>query len=167
MVSMMNIARQHRKGIATAVIVAGLAMGMAGCENYSHPSALRLSSEQAISAGAAVSNNVLALEGRIIDVQPSEVSYCGLFEGGQGSRYTSNHEFIYVAIEDLQGKIHTMVYPSSKAFLERDASVAYKVISGGSIDARTFIHNYVDPNYFTDDNIRIEAEGIIQGITYK
>jgi hypothetical protein len=109
------------------------------------------------------------LEGRIVKVQPSSISYSGAWDGRiYGSNISANHEFEYVMVEGKDGKVHTFIYPYSKAILERNATVRFKSLEGGAIDSETFIDRFLKKEYFTDDNVLLEAEGVIipGGINY-
>ncbi len=105
------------------------------------------------------------LEGRIIKVQPSSIS----FNNGSGDgRTASNHEIEYVLVENSEG-LHTLIYPFSKAILERDARLTFRPLNQRMIDVETFVHRFLNTDYSTSDNFFLESEGIItrDGIHYK
>ena len=56
-----------------------------------------------------------------------------------------------------------------KLSLKKEATIRYRILNSGAIDAETFIDTFLMKDYFTDDNVTIEAEGIItkDGIKYK
>ncbi|MBM3200577.1 hypothetical protein FJZ53_06580 [Candidatus Woesearchaeota archaeon] len=107
------------------------------------------------------------LEGKIIKVQPSNLTYVRW--RGSNTSTASNHEFEYVIVQDKNGTKHTLIYPYSKAILETEATLKYRSLNSGGIDVETFIDNFIVQEYDTDDNFVIEAEGIItkDGIKYK
>ena len=74
--------------------------------------------------------------------------------------------------------MHTLIYPYSKAILERNAVIEFRPLEDHSLDkwpskcdfsVKNFIDVFLDPIFFTYNNFPIEAEGIItrDGITYK
>jgi hypothetical protein len=105
------------------------------------------------------------LEGRIVKVQPSQFLYRTDF---WRSAVSVIHEFEYVMLETHDKRIHTLIYPYSKAILERDATIKFRRLNSGNIDASTFGELFL-PRRTTVDNILIEAEGLIikDGINYK
>lgn len=150
-----------------AATLGALALGIgltAGCTN-STPGTLA----NEYSAKPEMTQNmeqISELEGKILKVQPSTIS----FTKWLGNATTaSNHEFEYMIVESKDKKIHTLIYPYSKAILEREATIKYRPLSSGMIDSETFIDTFLIKEYYTNDNIVIEAEGIItkDGIRYK
>ena len=157
-----------RKTLASIVLVGALALGVAGCGNEADKPQSRVGE---YASQPAVPQNVETfsqLEGKIVKVQPSEISYAGTTIT-LSDRLTANHEFEYVIVEGRDGKPHIFIYPYSKAILERDATIEYRPLNSGMITAGTFIRTFLGPKYFTDANVTIEAEGIITkgGIKYK
>jgi hypothetical protein len=155
-----------RRRIALTTIVAGLAIGMAGCHDPAPTKQLLYDS----SVYAQVSETRLqALEGRIVKVQPGEISFIGYKYDLYGGRTAAGHEFEYVMVETQDGKLHTLIYPYTMAIIEKNAVINFNPISGGVIDTKTFIDNFINDDFITDDNVSINAEGIIapNGITYK
>ena len=152
----MKVSQKMKAAAGLAALVLGMG-ALAGCDNK--PAAG--SSNQ-----AAVQERTLELEGRIVKVQPSAVTYIG--ENTFAGR-ASNHEFEYVMVKGKGNDVHTLIYPHSKAILEADASITYKPIEQGRIEAKDFVTGFVTSCYGTDDNFTIEAEGIItrDGIRYK
>jgi len=132
--------------------IGALSLALAGCD----PPAVHEYRQQAETAPGTLEDTVRSLSGTIVKVQPSSVSY--QVRNGSGS-----HEFEYVMVEDDHGQLHTLVYPCSKAIVERPATIQYRRLSSGSMDAANFVQNYVNACRVTDDNILIEAEGIITG----
>ncbi len=107
-----------------------------------------------------------SLEGKIVKVQSSHLPYT--WESGYRG-FGSSHPFEYVMVEDREGKVHTLIYPYSKAILERSAAVKYRPLELGVINVNTFIDQYINAEFFTDNNFFLEAEGIIMknGIQYQ
>jgi len=110
------------------------------------------------------------LEGKIVKVQPSHLSFGKSYHTyGYNIVISSNHEFEYVMVEGKDGKLTTLIYPYSKAILERDATINYKPLPSKSIQSWEFISEFMSRKYVTDDNFVIKADGIItaDGIKYK
>lgn len=149
------------------IVLAGL-VATGGCSKSDQTN--NLAGEYAM--GSAVNQNTETfsrLEGKILKVQPSQLSYVGGDDNRiYGSNISANHEFEYVAVKGLDGKMHTLIYPYSKSILEGNAVIKYRPLNSGRIDAETFIDTFLNKGYFTDDNFTIEAEGIITagGIQY-
>lgn len=145
-------------------------LSLAGCEE---PQPLKPNlAEEYNSEPAAFTEKVEAvsqLEGRIVKVQPSQISYVGAWQGINGGYVSANHEFEYVLVEDANKKLHTLIYPYSKAIIEREAILKFRLLPSGTIDTEKFIDNFLKQEYFTDDIFDIEAEGIIikEGIKYR
>ncbi len=115
------------------------------------------------------------ITGKIVRVQPSHLSYnetWGTNPGGAqnpwGSRISATHEFIYVIVRGADEKLHTLVYPYSSAIPEGDATITFRPLEGGMIDADEFIDKFLNPEFFTNDNFGIRTKGFIVdgGITY-
>lgn len=106
------------------------------------------------------------LEGRIVKVQPSSISFT---TSPYNNARSANHEFEYILVEDHDKKLHTLIYPYSKIIVEREATLKFRQLPSGTIDTETFIDQFLKQDYFTDDRFIIEAEGIItkNGIAYK
>ncbi len=107
------------------------------------------------------------LEGKIVKVQPSSLSFkVGFLDT---SSRIGNHEFEYVIMKDNNGRTHTLIYPYSKAILDGEAVVQYRELPLGVISTRDFVHIYIDENYGVDDNFFLEAGGFIvkDGIKYQ
>ncbi len=126
---------------------------------------------QAESYGDHFSNGYTKnLVGKIVKVQPSEFSY---FHGMGDRSIAANHEFEYVMLEDENGLVHTLIYPQSKAILEREANIYFRPLKDKKISAKDLVENYVVKNgglnlYSAEDNFQVETEGIIVdgGIIY-
>lgn len=147
-----------------------MALSLAGCKKDKPESNILKYeySEKAVTAQTFDAHS--ELEGKIVKVQPSIISYRGGSDGMiYGSRISANHEFEYVVVETTDKKLHTLIYPYSKAIVERYAKITYRPLPSKTIDSETFIANLINPKYATDDNIIIETEGFIakDGIVYK
>lgn len=162
-----------QKTIGKTIGIGALALALAGCGKKADkaPNTLNLSEEYTSRPAARQNVETFSqLEGKILKVQPSQISYVGDWDKHHyGSNTSANHEFEYVMVEGKDGKLHAFIYPFSKAILEKEATIKYRPLSSGSIDSETFIDTFLKEEYFTDDNILIEAEGIItrDGIAYK
>lgn len=161
----MNKIRNTLGAILTAV-------SMAGCEPDQTETAKSYSKEpQAVEFMPEISldklpERTLELEGRIIKVQPSSLSYT---YGTREASRSANHEFIYVVLESQDKNLHTLIYPYSKAILEKNANIKYVPFALESITTEKFIKNFISKDYHSEDKFNIEAEGFITpgGITYK
>ncbi len=152
-------------GIGTSVLTLAAFSGCTG--NESQPS--NATSENISRPDVAQSDTLSQLEGLIIKVQPSQISYVGEMRNLGYDNVTANHEFEYVMLQDVEGMVHLLIYPYSKAILERNAIIKFKPLPFKKITANEFIDRFLDPTYSTDDDIAIEAEGIINkydGIVY-
>lgn len=143
-------------------------LSLAGCEEP-QPQKPNLSDEYNKPAVTEKTEAFSQLEGRIVKVQPSQISFIGEWYGANGGRTAAGHEFEYVLVEDANKKLHTLIYPYSKAIIEREATLKFRSLPSGTIDTETFIDHFLKQEYFTDDNFVIEAEGTIvkDGITYR
>lgn len=104
--------------------------------------------------------NEASLEGMILKVQPSTIPFNSGVRGG-------NHEFIYVILQESDGKLHTLIYPHSKAILDNiSAKIDYEPLKERRIGSEAFIEK-LNRDFYTLSNFIIEAEGIIKNIEYK
>ncbi|MFH1174329.1 MAG: hypothetical protein V1725_04300 [archaeon] len=108
--------------------------------------------------------SIAELDGTIVDVQQGHISYCGSWDTRwDGSQISANHEIEYVLVQGNDNSRHVLIYPFTKAIWQGPATLKYRELPSGRIDANTFIDNYLDKSYFTDDNVVLEADGIIVG----
>ena len=153
--------------------LAGLvALGLTGCEDPTEtqiayttpPQPIEVMQEGRIDK-LPKSEKLSKLEGKIIKVQPSSVSY----QRGMNEDTSSNHEFIYVVLEEQNKKTHTLIFPYSRAILERDATLSYVPLPLNYIDSDKFVGNFLGKRYSTNDRFVIHTEGFItpEGIKYK
>lgn len=111
------------------------------------------------------STETKTLEGRVVKVQPSSIPFS---KGMAQAVYAANHEFEYVIVEVADGQLHTLIFPYSKAILEREATITYRPLKSGGIDTKTFVATFLEQSD-PIGNFPIQAEGIItaDGIKYK
>lgn len=156
--------------LTKAMSIGALVLALGGCAKDEVSTVPNFRGEYASASTIAEKVETFTqLEGKIVGVQPSQISFIGNWYGGHGAYATGGHELVYVTLQTDDGKLHTLFYPYSKAVLEKDATVKFRPIPSGMMTAGTFIDTFMDPEYFTDDNIVIEAEGAItkNGISYK
>ena len=106
----------------------------------------------------------LTIEGRIVNVQPSQLSY-RRFEDSD----PLIHEFIYVLFEDGNGKKQVLVYPYSRAIFKDNATIRYAPLQEGRIDNEVFVKSFLSKGSSSFSSFPIVAEGVIapDGIEYK
>jgi len=112
------------------------------------------------------SKPISTMKGKIIKVQPSQISFCK-FHGG--AMISSVHEIEYVFVKTPDGWIGTFIYPCSKAIPDGEAEIHYREIDEIRIYSKKFISIFLGPEFFTEDNIPLYVVGIIDdlGIFYK
>ena len=96
-------------------------------------------------------DTIVNLEGRIIKVQQSAVTMD-----------KNSHNINYVFVNDSVGKTHVLLYPYSKAIIEREAKIKYRPLPLGYINSDVLVKTFVTGEY-SDLSSKLEAEGIITG----
>lgn len=105
-----------------------------------------------------IDTKVSSITGTIVQIQTSSLPVTN-----------STYEFIYVILQDANGKDHVLIYPHSHAIIvNRLATIDYNATANGQIGATQFGKNFVQTNYSSMINFPIKAEGIIipDGIRY-
>ncbi|MBI4440577.1 hypothetical protein HY639_00265 [Candidatus Woesearchaeota archaeon] len=155
------------KTIAKTLGIATLALTLHGCASEQPRNETFSEYNQTVKASPLPEGRV-TLVGKIVKVQ------IGSIPVGAGN-WGVNHEFEYVMMQDSEGKMHTLLYPYTKAIVEQEATVTYQPLHGG-ISSVDFIQQFAPPGYDYGDrhyhsigNVMLEADGIIakNGITYK
>lgn len=113
---------------------------------------------------AEVSDSFQTIEGKILKVQPSQIS----FKSKYSENTNGSHEFIYLILEDNDGKMHTLVYPFSHAFLEQRAKLRYRPVPNGELSADDFLRLFIKDDYYSYISFPIKTEGIVakDGVEY-
>lgn len=160
----MNVRRELQGAVTGLVLIAGT---VGGCPKSTDNNLPNLKNEYNPSAEtiktkvAEQPETITTLEGKILKVQSSFICF------GDDTSSVS-HEFLYVTCQTSDNKLHTLIYPSSKAIFERTAKISYRPLRLGAINAQEFIKTFIEGSHDTKDNIVIEAEGVITngGISY-
>ena len=107
---------------------------------------------------AVLPDTIISLEGRIVEVQPSSVSY-------SVPDRSPSHSFEYVFVNDTSGNTHLFIYPYSKGIKDGQAKINYRPLTYGKIDSKLFIKAFAaeEVNDYYVNSIQLEAEGVIIG----
>ncbi len=125
--------RQIQKALAGIGVLLGLSLGVGGCiplqeENTASKEAAPTLADQTgfssrASEKAPLAEEIISqLEGMIVKVQPTEISYLGYAVqtyGGADVYASSSHELEYVMLQATDGNIHILIYSYPKAIIEK------------------------------------------------
>ncbi len=162
----MNTPNTLRKALGIGALVVALS----GCDQTpsTHGEAYKqqTTTKQATTTSAPSSEESASLYGKIVDVQPGIVSIARVPISDSSASLV--RQFEYVQVQGEYGKLHVLIYPTPKAIAKGGATFTYRPLNGG-ISADQFIDDYVSPDFGTNDNIFLEADGIIKvnGIQYE